>query len=247
VLNYFIQAAAATNGANPTSGSVEKPMMQYRPFLIIAVVLGAAIVVGVLLFRSGRGNDSLNAIPSNPNRAARQEHKLPADVVVTLEEFGDYQCPPCGQLHPALKKLKQEFGPNLNFIFRNLPLPSIHKNALAAAQAAEAARVQNHFWEMHDLLYENQNLWKDDINPRTIFIKFAVDIGLDKERFVHDLDDPQIKMRIEADQDAAARLGINGTPTILINGRQLRVEATTPEGIRQGIELMMARKESVSP
>jgi protein-disulfide isomerase len=166
---------------------------------------------------------------------------------VTLEEFGDYQCPPCGVLHPTLKKLKQEYGANLNFVFRNLPLPTIHKNALAAAQAAEAARMQNRFWEMHDLLYETQDLWKDDINPRTIFIKFAGDLGMDAARFARDMDDKQVKMRIEADQQAAEELGIVGTPTLLIDGRQLRPEVTNPDGVRKGIEYTMGRKASPAP
>ena len=225
-------------------------MQKYRPFLIIAIVLLIAVVGGTRLLRSGRNRDSFTATPTSPPStptSAQPDRKLPAATVVTLEEFGDYQCPPCGGLHPTLKKLKQEFGSNLNFVFRNLPLPTIHKNALTAAQAAEAARVQNRFWEMHDLLYENQDLWKDDINPRTIFLKFAADLGLDTARFLRDMDDKQVKMRIEADQDAAAQLGINGTPTILIDGRQLRPEVTTPDGIRKGIELMMNRKVSPSP
>lgn len=215
--------------------------------MVIAAALVASFIGGVLLLKSNRTNDAFTAAPSSPSPAVKQEQKLPANVVVTLEEFGDYQCPPCGELHPTLKKLKQEFGPNLNLIFRNLPLTTIHKNALAAAQAAEAARMQNRFWEMHDLLYENQNLWKDDINPRAIFRKFASDIGLDTARFMRDLDDKQVQLRIEADQDAAAGLGINGTPTILIDGRQLRAEVTTPEGVRKGIDVMMARKKSATP
>jgi protein-disulfide isomerase len=222
-------------------------MRNYSPILIIAAVLVAALIGGAFLLKSYRAKDSFTAVPSSPSPTAEQARSLPANAVVTLEEFGDYQCPPCGELHPTLKKLKQEFGPNLNFIFRNLPLTTIHKNALAAAQAAEAARMQNRFWEMHDLLYENQNLWKDDINPRAIFRKFASDIGLDTARFVRDLDDKQVQLRIEADQDAAAGLGINGTPTILIDGRQLRAEVTTPEGVRKGIDVMMARKKSATP
>jgi protein-disulfide isomerase len=225
-------------------------MKKYRPFLIIAIVFIAAVVGAAFLFRSSRNKDSFTTTPTNSPSlpsGAKPDRKLPAGVVVTLEEFGDYQCPPCGALHPALKSLKQEFGPNLNFVFRNLPLTMIHKNALAAAQAAEAARVQNRFWEMHDLLYESQDLWKDDINPRTIFLKFASDLGLDAARFGRDMDDKQVQMRIEADKDAAAQLGVTGTPTILIEGRQLRPEATTADGIRKGVELMMARKASPTP
>src|SRR5258705_12102405 len=194
-------------------------MQKYRPILIIAIVLAVTIVGLVFLLRA-RPNGGFVATNTQPGTEAQS--KLPEGVVVTLEEFGDYQCPPCGELHPSLKKMKQEFGPNLNFVFRNLPLTMLHKNALAAAQAAEAARIQNRFWEMHDLLYENQDLWKDDINPRTIFLKFAADLGLDTTRFASDMDGKQVKLRIDADQEAAAELGISGTPTVLIEGRQLR-------------------------
>ncbi|HEY2973087.1 MAG TPA: thioredoxin domain-containing protein [Pyrinomonadaceae bacterium] len=229
-------------------------MQKFRPFLIIAIVLVAAVAAGALLLRSSQNRDSFTTVPTpqttpptTSTTGTEQPRALPAGVVVTLEEFGDYQCPPCGELHPTLKKLKQEYGENLNFVFRNLPLTSIHKNALAAAQAAEAARMQNRFWEMHDLLYENQDLWKDDINPQATFWKFASDLGLDTARFGRDLGDRQVKMRLEADQEAAAELGINGTPTVLIDGRQLRPELTTPDGIRKGIEYIMGRKASPAP
>ena len=221
-------------------------MQRYRPFIIIMTVLLAAVVGGALLLRSRQVRNSFIPVPG-PRSGTEPERKLPDNVIVTLEEFGDYQCPPCGALHPSLKKLKAEFGSNLNFVFRNLPLTTIHKNALVAAEAAEAARMQDRFWEMHDLLYENQELWKDDINPKTIFLKFAADLGLDTARFARDMDDKQVKLRIETDQEAAAELGINGTPTVLIDGRQLRPEVTNPDGIRKGIEFIMNRKASPRP
>jgi protein-disulfide isomerase len=217
-------------------------MKNYRPFLIIAIVLAVSLIGGILLLKSGRGSDSFT-----PGAPAKEAGKPAAENIVTLEEFGDYQCPPCGELHPTLKKLKSELGPNLNFIFRNLPLTTIHKNALLAAQAAEAARVQNNFWEMHDLLYENQKLWSDDINPKQTFLKFARDLGLDTARFDRDLTSEEVKMRIEADRATAASQGIDGTPTVLINGRRLRLEATNAEGIRKGVNLMMAGKPSPTP
>ena len=223
-------------------------MQRYRPFIIIAVVLVVAIIGAALLLKSGRREEPLSVAPApatSPQPLASRE--LPADAVVTMEEFGDYQCPPCGVLHPTLKKFKQELGPNLNFVFRNRPLTSLHKNALAAAQAAEAARIQDHFWQMHDLLYEHQALWSEDVNPRSIFLKFAADLDLDTKRFARDMDDKQVLLRIEADQQAAAELGINGTPTIIIDGRQLRPEVTNPEGIRKAIEYMMSKKLSAAP
>jgi protein-disulfide isomerase len=216
-------------------------MQKYRPLLIIGIVLAITIVALFFLLRSRQDRDSPVSAPT-PQSTTEAGRKPPEGVVVTLEEFGDYQCPPCGTLHPTLKKLKQEFGPNLNFVFRNLPLTTMHKNALAAAQAAEAARMQNRFWEMHDLLYENQDLWKDDINPQSIFWQFASDLGLDTARFSRDMADRPVKLRIEADQSAAAELGIDGTPTLLIDGRRLRPEVTNPDGIRKGIEFIMSRK-----
>jgi protein-disulfide isomerase len=215
-------------------------MQKYRPILIIAIVLAVTIVGLVFLLRA-RPNGEF--VTTKTQSGTEAQTKLPEGVVVTLEEFGDYQCPPCGALHPSLKKLKQDFGSNLNFVFRNLPLTTLHKNALAAAQAAEAARMQNRFWEMHDLLYENQDLWRDDINPKSIFWKFAADLGLDTGRFMSDMADKQVNLRIEADRSAAAELGIDSTPTLLIDGRQLRPEVTNPDGIRKGIEFTMSRKK----
>jgi protein-disulfide isomerase len=217
-------------------------MKTYRPLLIIAIVLIVSVIGGVVFLRSRQITDSAGNHQPASEVSPETAKKVPADTVVTLEEFGDYQCPPCGELHPTLKRLKSQYGPNLNFIFRNYPLTEIHKNALLAAQAAEAARVQGRFWEMHDLLYETQKVWSDDVNPKPIFIKFARDIGLDTDRFGRDLGNEEVKLRIEADQGAATKMGVNGTPTVFINGRRLRDEATTPDGVRKGIELMMSRK-----
>jgi protein-disulfide isomerase len=216
-------------------------MQKFRPILIIAIVL-AVTMVGLFFLLRARPSEDFAATKTQPGTEVR--NKTPEAIVVTLEEFGDYQCPPCGELHPSLKKMKQEFGSNLNFVFRNLPLTTLHKNALAAAQAAEAARMQNRFWEMHDLLYENQDLWKDDINPKVIFWKFAAELGLDTGRFMSDMDDKQVNLRIDADRSAAAELGIDSTPTLLIDGRMLRPEVTNPDGIRKGIEFTMGRKKA---
>src|ERR1700682_6079803 len=102
-------------------------MQKYRPFLIIAAVLALTIIGVVRLVRWERNKETLTPVSSTSSQTAR-ELKPPPEDVVTLEEFGDYQCPPCGALHPTLKKLKQEFGANLNFVFRNLPLSTLHKN-----------------------------------------------------------------------------------------------------------------------
>jgi protein-disulfide isomerase len=237
-------------------------MKRYFPFVIIIAVLLAAIAGASVLFRSrqtGSVGDSTpfsvatsstpaasTQIPSQapaqtPVQAPTQAKDLP-NVSVTVEEYGDYQCPPCGVLYPELKKIEAEYGNRIDFIFHNFPLTKNHKNALAAAQAAEAARLQNRFWQMHDFIYDNQNVWKDQEDPRPTFTKYARALGLDLKRFARDLDGPEVQQRIAEDKQRADSLGIQGTPTVLVEGRQLKPEVTTPEGIRKGIDLMLARK-----
>ena len=230
-------------------------MKRNLPLVLIAGVLVVAFVAGVVLFRSKQATLSEPfrtaqgpAIPpvalASPSAAgkARVEVPSPNGVSVTVEEYGDYQCPPCGVLHPELKEIIAEYGPQIDFAFRNFPLPTIHKNAMIAAQAAEAARLQGRFWQMHDHLYENQNAWKDEPNPRQTFIKYARDLGLDSGRFDRDLDSSEVKQHIAKDKQLADSLEVVGTPTILIEGRQLKAEVTTGEGIRKGINAMLARK-----
>lgn len=231
-------------------------MKRSLPGIIIIIVLLTAVTGGVALFRSTRPSPvALNPTPftaATPAATLASSVASPVmapvseNVSVTLEEFGDYQCPPCGLLHPELKSIKADYGKRVNLIFSNFPLSRIHKNAQAAAQAAEAARLQGSFWQMHDILYEHQKEWKDESDPLSIFRKFAGEIGLDLKSFDRDVDSPGVKARIDADSKRAESLNIEGTPTILIEGQQLRTEAMTREGIRQGIEVMLQRKAQVS-
>lgn len=220
--------------------------MGNKSVFIVVVVIVIGLVGAGLLLNSQRADDPIADEEIEPI-VDTGEPDPAADVVVTLEEFGDYQSSACAQLNPTLKKLKEEYGSNLNLVFRNLPLTNINKNALPAAQAAEAARMQNRFWEMHDLLYEKQNEWKDEADARPTFLKFAQDLGLDVARFRSDLDGEQVQFRIEADKDAAVALGIQETPAILLNGRRLKTDATNADGIREGIEVMLTRGSEESP
>jgi len=245
-------------------------MKRFLPLLIIAGVLVIVIVGALAFFRSQRTDATTpfanqpgpaptasSPAPTAPNPVtptpqtsasvaptATQSAGYPSNVSVTLEEFGDYQCPPCGLLHPELKKITAEYGSRVNFVFRNFPLTKNHKNALAAAQAAEAARLQGHFAEMHDWLYEHQDAWKDEENPRPTFTKYAREIGLDLRRFAQDMDSPQVQQKIDNDMKEGQARGVTGTPTIFIEGRQLKPEVMTAEGLHKGIDLMLARKAS---
>lgn len=219
-------------------------MGKHKVVVTVVVVVVVALIAGGLLLKSNRSDEPVSE--DGDAILGTEEPDPAADVVVTLEEFGDYQSQSCAELHPTLKNLKTEYGTNLNLVFRNLPL-SVNKNALMAAHAAEAARMQSRFWEMHDLLYQRQNEWKDEENPQPRFLRFAEELGIDLARFRSDLDSEQVRFRIEADKDAALALGIQEIPAIVINGRRLKTEAMTADGIREGIEVMLTRGSEEAP
>lgn len=233
-------------------------MKRYLPLIIIVVVLVGAVALGVVLAKwSGNKSDATfvgqnqpasrtgssspnNQPPSESIPLAKPNVKVSSPVV--LEEYGDYQCPPCGQLYPELKKIEADYGDQLRIVFHHLPLTKLHKNAMLAAHAAEAARNQTKFWEMHDRLYRNQKEWSELDDPRPIFISYARDLKLDVQQFTTDMDSNLVDQRINADMQRAASLGITGTPTVLIEGQMLRYDATNPDGLRRGINLMLERK-----
>ena len=144
---------------------------------------------------------------------ARDHARGPEDAPVTLVKYGDYECPYCGQLHPVLRELRERAGERVRFVFRHFPLDSAHPRARRAALAAEAAASQGRFWEMHDLLYENQDeLGEVDLTRN------AAELGLDLRRFEEDLANDHHAWRIEEDRLGGERAGVGGTPALFVNG-----------------------------
>src|SRR5215210_1240133 len=143
----------------------------------------------------------------------RDHARGPEHAPATLVMYGDYECPYCGEAHPVLKEVQERVGEPVRFIFRHFPLDSAHPRARRAAQAAEAAASQGRFWEMHDLLYENQDeLGEDDLT------RHADELGLDLERFEEDLANDNHAWRIEEDRLGGDRAGVGGTPALFVNG-----------------------------
>jgi len=134
---------------------------------------------------------------------------------IQLVEYGDYECPFCGQAHPTVKVVQRAMGDDLLFAFRNFPLSQVHPNALRAAQAAEAAGLQDRFWPMHDLLFENQQFLEDEH-----LVRYAQLIGCDLDRFAEDIDSDAVAEKVRSDFLSGARSGVNGTPTFFINGER---------------------------
>jgi protein-disulfide isomerase len=132
---------------------------------------------------------------------------------VTLIEYGDYECPYCGQAYPIIKEVQKQLGNKLRFVFRNFPLTEIHPHAEHAAEAAEAAAVQNRFWEMHDYIYEHQQALDDKHLG-----KYADNLGLNLAKFNNEMSSHVHAGRIREDFLSGIHSGVNGTPTFYING-----------------------------
>lgn len=156
----------------------------------------------------------------------------PATAPVTLEEFGDFQCPPCGMLHPVLKSMEKEFGEKLRVIFREYPLVPAHQHALSAARAAEAAGLQGKFWQMHDMIFETQKAWEKAFDARIIFEDYAQKIGLDMTKYRNDVASEAVAQRIFLDGKRAHSLGVQGTPTVFMNGREIPFQSLEPSRLR---------------
>jgi protein-disulfide isomerase len=136
-----------------------------------------------------------------------------ANAPITVVEYGDYECPYCGEAYPVTKALQKRLGNKLRFVFRNFPLGEMHPHAEHAAEAAEAVGAQGKFWEMHDLLYENQSALEDED-----LLRYAKSLKLDLKRFAKEMEDHTYVDRVRADFSTGVRSGVNGTPTFFING-----------------------------
>lgn len=228
-------------------------MRKFLPLLIILAVLGVALGAGWYLTRSKDNPPRVtnhSAVPSNSpapaptgtpfavsQLGAQPPHAVgPVDAPVTIEEFADFQCPPCGLLHPILKTMEKEFGSQLRVVFRHFPLAQTHQHAVPAARATEAAGMQGKFWEMHDMIFENQRAWQASFDARPIFEGYAVKLGLDIPKYQRDLTSSAVDQRITLDGRRAAALGVNGTPTVFMNGREVPFASLPAERLRPLIQ-----------
>lgn len=138
-----------------------------------------------------------------------------ADAPITFVEYGDYQCPYCGQAYPMIKQIQDYFGDQLCFVFRNFPLTEVHEHAKIAAYTAEFADTYNKFWEMHDLIYENQ-----EALSRELLLRLTKTMGLDPKELEQAWDNKTFESKIQKDFMGGVRSGVNGTPSFFINGHR---------------------------
>jgi protein-disulfide isomerase len=157
-------------------------------------------------------NESSRATLTPP--VGKRDHvQGPATAPVTLVEYGDYQCPFCGNIQPAIKKLQKHYGDQLRFVFRNFPQSRVHAYAERAAEATEAAGEQGKFWEMHDYLFDH----REALDAENL-VRAAVALGLDKVKFNRDVAERVYVKRVQQDIESGTASGVGGTPALFING-----------------------------
>jgi protein-disulfide isomerase len=147
--------------------------------------------------------------------SAKDHRQGDPGAACTLVEYGDYQCPSCGHAYPIVKRLQKHFAKRLSFVFRNFPLTQIHPYAEPAAETAEFAGSHAKFWEMHDLLYENQDRLEDEL-----LVELTQRLHLAPAKLREALETRQFQPRVRADFTGGVRSGVNGTPTFFINGQR---------------------------
>ena len=185
-------------------------------------ILGLALAIGSVLVLFGVGRVStekgLALIESAYSGGWSKGEKSAKAVLV---EYSDFQCPACRLYYPIVEQLVKDCDGELDLIYRHFPLAQIHRNALPAALAAEAAGTQGKFWEMHNLLFDNQDIWKDLADPKSAFEAYANTIGLDIVKFRADISSEKVMDSVKESYKSGLKMGLQGTPTFFLNGDRI--------------------------
>ena len=210
-------------------------------FVLSIIVATILILVGAVFFFSKM--DSSSSSDSNSSTPVSQENQKLLEVVsddyikgnkdasVTIVEYLDFECEACGAYYPLVKQLAEEFKNDVRFVNRYFPLPG-HKNGLPAALAVEAAGKQGKYWEMHNILFDNQKNWGEKQSPDpAIFEGYAKQIGLNMDQFKKDVGSNEVKERVNRDKNSGTKLGVSGTPTFFLNGEKIP-NPKTPEDFK---------------
>ncbi len=180
-----------------------------QAIIFILVIVG---IIGGAIFVSNRNKSSETGATGSDNYYGK------ADGIVTVTEFGDFQCPGCGSFYPTVKEVKEKFKDQIRFEFKHFPIISLHPNAMAGHRAAQAAANQGKFWDMHDQIYATQSSWSTSDNAASIFEGYAEQLGLDMEKYRTDVAASQTLDIINADISEGQGKGVTGTPSFFIDG-----------------------------
>lgn len=211
-------------------------------WIIFAVI--CVLALGALIVFAKKDKINVDSIdPAQIITGTNGDHVFGnKDSKVVLFEYGDFQCPGCGGAYPQLKTITEKYKGQIAFVFRNMPLTTIHPNALAGATAAEAASLQGKYWEMHDKLYEMQDDWSGaSTSARTdIFVGYARDLGLDADKFKSDMVSKTVSDKIARDRAIADKLNVDSTPTVYVGSEKMD-SATITDLVQQKGDLLIKK------
>lgn len=202
--------------------------MSKKAWIIFVAV--CVLALGSLVVLSNGNKIDVSEVDANKIQTASEasgnigEHTFgKQDGKVVLVEYGDFQCPGCGGMHPTVKALTEKYKEQVTFVFRNFPLTQIHPNALVAAAAVESAGLQGKYWEMHNKVFENQAAWKNaTVKDRIgVFTQFAEELGLNANTFATDIASDNVTKKIKYDMAIGKKVDVASTPTFILNGKML--------------------------
>ena len=198
--------------------------------LIVILIGGLWLLIAAVNNSPSPSVSSVIKIPEvSKNDFIRESKSASGSAKVTLVEYADFQCSACSLIYPVIKMLEEDFKNDLRVVYRFFPLTNTHLNSMISSQAAYAASLQDKFWEMHDLLYENQNNWNNSAQAKDIFIGYAKKLDLNLNKFKSDMDNSSTKKFITDEENKAIALEINSTPTFFVNGQHIQNPASYEE------------------
>ena len=213
--------------------------MKHRGVVWIASIVGLLIIVG-LVYAAATSTKTSSAPkgPIEPVASADWMKGSPLAKTILIE-YSDFQCPACRNYYPVVKKIEHDFGQSVQIVYRHFPLTQIHKNAFAAAKAAEAAGKQGKFWEMHDMLFEQHDLWAEDEHAVEKFTSFANELHLAIDQFKKDMDSKEVSDKVSRMIKSGESAGIDATPTFYLNGEKIQ----NPQGFEPFAALIKKSQE----
>lgn len=229
--------------------------ISYASMLGIMALLSAALLAGCASEPTNKAGNStkgantaakVTTIPPNAPPGAQPPNQAGAPTAtVVLEEFADFQCGSCAVKHPLMNEIKSMYGSRIRFVFRNYPL-DMHDKAYDAAVAADAAGLQGKFWDMQNMLFNNQTAWSTDANYKQTWKGYAAKIGLDVAKWEDDMLGLASKNRVNEDKKRGKAIGVSSTPTLFINGVDVPFAQMTVDGLKALIDAELQKSASVA-
>ena len=212
------------NSNNFKKNKEQKDKKEKRKLLSrIILWTSAVIIIIAAVWSLLKITNNLSPASQNINISISNSDWVKGDknAKVILLEYSDFQCPACAMYAPILDRLAEEFGDKIALVYRHFPLKKIHKDAALASRAAEAAGRQNKFWEMHDIIFKNQDEWVSGGDAKDFFIKYAQALNLNVEQFKDDINSKQVKDKVNDDYQSGLNADINYTPAFFLNGKKI--------------------------